>query len=140
MRSFHDEQLWSTLCTLWTVVFMIFVVANFFLFNRYEPLILPLSAVYAGVLTLYAGTKEFDRWYDIHDSRHPASFSSSHGPCSSSRLPPSLFSPAAGAMSSIPRSLRITSWCFPSLPSRKNQNSFTGRGGEGKLNYFPKEG
>ncbi|MGC9598793.1 MAG: hypothetical protein ABSE18_00175 [Minisyncoccia bacterium] len=71
MKAFSGEQLWSTLCTSWTVVFMVFVVANFFLFNRYEPFILPLSAVYAGVLTLYAGTKEFDRWYDIHDSRHP---------------------------------------------------------------------
>ncbi len=71
MKSFHGEQIWSTLCTLWTIVFMIFVVTNFFLFNRYEPLVLPLSAVYAGILTLYAGTKEFDRWYDIHDSRHP---------------------------------------------------------------------
>jgi uncharacterized membrane protein YhaH (DUF805 family) len=56
---------------MWTIVFMVFVVVNFFSLNKYEALTLPLSAFYAGVLMLYASTKEFDRWYDIHDSRHP---------------------------------------------------------------------
>ena len=68
---FRNERIWRFLCTGWTMIFMVFVLINFFSFNRYESLILPLSAVYAGVLTLYAGTKEFDRWYDIHDNRHP---------------------------------------------------------------------
>jgi len=31
----------------------------------------PVLAAYVGVLTIYAGTKEFDRWNDYHDGRHP---------------------------------------------------------------------
>ncbi len=68
---FRDERIWRFLCATWTVVFMAFVIVNFFSLDRYEQLTLPLSAIYAGILTLYASTKEFDRWYDIHDSRHP---------------------------------------------------------------------
>jgi hypothetical protein len=53
---------------------MAFVAVDFFSFHRYETLTTPLAAIYAGILTLYAGTKEFDRWYDIHDERHPGEF------------------------------------------------------------------
>ena len=71
---FKDERVWRVLCSLWTLVFMAFVAVDFFSFHRYETLTTPLAAVYAGILTLYAGTKEFDRWYDIHDERHPGEF------------------------------------------------------------------
>jgi hypothetical protein len=53
---------------------MIFVAFDFFSFHRYENLTTPFAAIYAGILTLYAGTKEFDRWYDLHDERHPGEF------------------------------------------------------------------
>jgi hypothetical protein len=72
MAVFRDERIWRLLCTIWTVVFMAFVVVNFFLFDKYSILNAPLSAVYASILALYVGTKEFDRWYDFHESgRHP---------------------------------------------------------------------
>jgi hypothetical protein len=50
---------------------MIFFVANLFAQNRYDYMTASLSIIYTGVLGLYVGTKEFDRWYDLHDSRHP---------------------------------------------------------------------
>ena len=68
---FRDERVWRFLCTAWTIVFMAFILVDFFSFHRYENLTTPFAAIYGGVLTLYAGTKEFDRWYDIHDGRHP---------------------------------------------------------------------
>jgi hypothetical protein len=71
---FKDERIWRFLCGLWTLIFMLFVVVDFFSMHRYETLTLPLAALYTGVLTIYVGTKEFDRWYDIHDSRHPGEF------------------------------------------------------------------
>jgi uncharacterized membrane protein YhaH (DUF805 family) len=70
----RDERIWRFLCGLWTIVFMVFVLVDFFSFHRYEALATPLAALYAGVLTLYVGTKEFDRWYDRHDSSHPGEF------------------------------------------------------------------
>jgi hypothetical protein len=68
---FKNERVWRFLCGLWTLVFMVFTVMDFFSFGKYEGLTMPLAAVYAGILTIYVGTKEFDRWYDIHSSNHP---------------------------------------------------------------------
>ncbi len=68
---FRTEKVWRWLCSGWTILFIVFVLFDFFSFNAFEQLMLPLSAIYAAVLTLYVGTKEFDRWYEIHDGRHP---------------------------------------------------------------------
>ena len=56
---------------LWTVMFVLFLFWDFFTKGNYDALIAPFSVIYGGVLGLYAGTKEFDRWYDFHESRHP---------------------------------------------------------------------
>ena len=50
---------------------MAFLIFNFFQKNRHESFIAPLSVIYIGVLGLYASTKEFDRWYEMHEGRHP---------------------------------------------------------------------
>ncbi len=51
---------------------MAFLLFDFFSKNSYDGLTTPFSAVYIGVLSLYVGTKEFDRWYELHDKgRHP---------------------------------------------------------------------
>ncbi len=71
MSVFRDERIWRIISTIWTIAFMIFLTANFFAMDKYDGLNAPLSAVYAGILTLYVTTKEFDRWYDFHDGRHP---------------------------------------------------------------------
>lgn len=67
---FKDEKIWRVLTNFWTFVFLIFLCANFFLNNNYEYLIGPMSVVYIGILGLYVGTKEFDRWYEMHEGRH----------------------------------------------------------------------
>lgn len=69
--NFKDEKIWRSINNIWTVVFMLFVIVNFFARNRYEDYIAPFSVIYIGVLGLYAGTKEFDRWYEIREGRHP---------------------------------------------------------------------
>ena len=71
MAIFKDERIWRLLTNFWTLVFLGFIIINFFLLGKYNILMPPLSALYVGVLTLYVGTKEFDRWYEFHDSRHP---------------------------------------------------------------------
>lgn len=68
---FRDERIWRILSGIWTAIFIPFVIADFFLQGKYEFLVAPMSAVYLGVLGLYAGTKEFERWYENHQSRHP---------------------------------------------------------------------
>ena len=56
---------------LWTAVFMLFIVADFFVQGRYEFLTAPFSAVYVSILGLYVGTKEFGRWHAEQRGRHP---------------------------------------------------------------------
>jgi len=69
---FKDEKIWRILTNFWTIIFMVFLCGNFFLGNRYEFLIAPMSVIYIGILGLYVGTKEFDRWYEMHgNKRHP---------------------------------------------------------------------
>lgn len=68
---FEKEMFWRVLTNFWTGFFVAFVVANFILLGELDFLLGPMSAVYAGVLTIYVGTKEFDRWYESHEGRHP---------------------------------------------------------------------
>lgn len=71
MSVFKDEKIWRIVTNLWTIFFICFLVADFFLKNRFEFLTAPLSTIYIAVLGLYVSTKEFDRWYDLHTGRHP---------------------------------------------------------------------
>ena len=71
LLAFRDEKIWRALTNFWTGVFIVFLIADFFMDNRFEFLIAPFSVIYVGILGLYVGTKEFDRWYDVHESRHP---------------------------------------------------------------------
>ncbi|MDP2650917.1 MAG: hypothetical protein Q8P04_02380, partial [bacterium] len=71
MSIFRNERAWRLLSATWTAIFIPFVVADFFFEGKYEFLVAPMSAIYLGVLGLYAGTKEFERWYENHQSRHP---------------------------------------------------------------------
>ena len=70
-RIFRNEQVWRLLSGLWTIIFIPFIIFDFFSEGKYEFLIAPMSAVYLGVLGLYVGTKEFERWYESHRGRHP---------------------------------------------------------------------
>lgn len=67
----QNEKVWRVLSYIWTIVFMVFIVINFFEHDRYEFLVPPLAAIYTAILGLYVGTKEFERWHDFHKSRHP---------------------------------------------------------------------
>lgn len=71
MSIFRDEKTWRIITNFWTFIFLPFLVVNFWSQGQYNFLIAPMSAVYLGVLSLYAGTKEFQRWYDTHRGRHP---------------------------------------------------------------------
>lgn len=71
MSVFRTERVWRFLTDFWTVVLLVFLVANFVTQGQYDFMGVSFSVIYAGVLGLYVGTKEFDRWYELHDGRHP---------------------------------------------------------------------
>ena len=68
----RDERIWRWLTDIWTIAFMAFLIWDFFTRNAYDFLIAPFSVIFVSVLGLYVGTKEFDRWYEMHENeRHP---------------------------------------------------------------------
>ncbi len=71
MAIFQDEKIWRILTNVWTAVFIGFLLLDFFLENHFEYLVMPFSIIYISVLGLYTGTKEFNRWYEMHEGRHP---------------------------------------------------------------------
>jgi hypothetical protein len=71
MSVFRTEKVWRFLTNLWTVVLLLFLVVNFATQRQYAFIGISFSIIYTAILGLYVGTKEFDRWYEFHDGRHP---------------------------------------------------------------------
>ncbi len=71
MSVFKTEKIWRWVTNLWTFAFIGFIIFDFAMQSRYDFLIAPLSVIYISILGLYVGTKEFDRWYEFHEGRHP---------------------------------------------------------------------
>ena len=61
--------MWQILTNFWTFIYIVFIVFNFARENAYDFLVSPMSALYIGVLSLYVGSKEFDRWYANYRGR-----------------------------------------------------------------------
>lgn len=68
-ENFWNSRIWWFLATTWTFIYLLFVVVNFVLQNKYAFLAGSSSAIYIGILSIYVGSKEFDRWYENHKSR-----------------------------------------------------------------------
>ena len=65
------DHLLRVFVNTWTFIVLPFVVLNFALQDRLSFLVVPTAVLYTGLLALYVGTKEFDRWYKAHRGRHP---------------------------------------------------------------------
>ena len=68
---FEQGKFWRRLTNFWTFAILTFIVFNFINYNIYNYLVVPFSILYTGVLALYVTTKEFERWYEYHESKHP---------------------------------------------------------------------
>ncbi len=64
---------WRWMTNLWTVIFFSVIIWDFITVNdlMHKDLILPVAAIYTGVLAIYSAEKEFKRWRDSHKERHP---------------------------------------------------------------------
>lgn len=69
---FKSERIWRILTNFWTVFLGIFFVIDFFSLNKFDYLTPAFSVIYTAVLSIYVGTKEFERWCDRYENgRHP---------------------------------------------------------------------
>lgn len=67
----NEFKFWRYLIDFWTFVFFLFIVLDFCSNNGYRELLNILSVVYISALALYSSNKEFERWYDKYESKHP---------------------------------------------------------------------
>ncbi|MST04087.1 MAG: hypothetical protein EXS49_00770 [Candidatus Pacebacteria bacterium] len=65
-----DRKL-KLLVNFWTLALWALIIIDFFLKNKFDGVLGVMSAVYSATLSLYVGTKEFKRWHQLYDGRHP---------------------------------------------------------------------
>ncbi|MFA4942302.1 MAG: hypothetical protein WC564_01530 [Patescibacteria group bacterium] len=62
---------WQYLANFWSGMYFIFIIWDFindnFIFEALEI----FGFIYIGVLAVYVGNKEFERWYNCHKDQHP---------------------------------------------------------------------
>ena len=62
------------LVNFWTLVSFAVVITDFFKGNSLEIVLGPTLTVYIGVLVIYSAEKEFERWAEFYEGRHPGEF------------------------------------------------------------------
>lgn len=55
----------------WTLLVYAVIICDYFKNNTWQDYLNPLLVIYVGILAIYAGDKEFERWHHNHKSRHP---------------------------------------------------------------------
>jgi Na+/H+ antiporter NhaD/arsenite permease-like protein len=66
-----DFKFWRYLINFWSIVFFVVSILDFFARNSYGEILNVLAVIYISALAIYVSNKEFERWYDKHDSKHP---------------------------------------------------------------------
>lgn len=69
-------RIWRFMTNLWTVIFFISIVYDFFTHGvlNENHVILGVAAIYTALLAIYSAEKEFRRWHNMHNSIHPGEF------------------------------------------------------------------
>ena len=71
-KGFFFREFWRYITNAWTVLFIGVAISDFVSKGQYHYLMAPFSVIYGAVLSIFVGTKEFSRWYDLHEGRkHP---------------------------------------------------------------------
>lgn len=65
-----EFNFWKYLVNFWSILFFLVIIYDF-LYGPFTGLLSVISTIYIGVLAIYVGNKEFERWYDKHHRKHP---------------------------------------------------------------------
>ncbi|MDA3802356.1 MAG: hypothetical protein PF488_00445 [Patescibacteria group bacterium] len=74
MKKISEKQefnFWRYLINFWSLLFFIVIIYDFVYGPLIGSVINTVATVYIGVLAIYVGNKEFERWYDKHQGKHP---------------------------------------------------------------------
>lgn len=67
----NDFNFWRYLINFWSIFFFVIIVLDFIAKNAYNDILNVMATVYISVLAIYVSNKEFERWYDKHNGKHP---------------------------------------------------------------------
>ncbi len=71
-RDYFFENFWRYITNTWTFACIIVVLLDFFGDGQYHYLVTPFSVIYGSLLSIFVGTKEFNRWFERDGvGRHP---------------------------------------------------------------------
>ena len=70
-KKYIQPTLWRRLLLFWTLLSFAAVVADFLNFDGLMLSLTPILVIYVAVLSAYSSEKEFRRWHDFHEGRHP---------------------------------------------------------------------
>ncbi|MCX7616317.1 MAG: hypothetical protein N2Z68_02920 [Patescibacteria group bacterium] len=71
-KDFFSDSFWRFLTNFWTLLFMGFLIFDFIFEGKFSYLVAAFSVIYASILSVFAGTKEFRRWQNAYQSKnHP---------------------------------------------------------------------
>ena len=62
---------WRYLLTIWSLFLFAAIIWDFVTNNGLAGLIGPIAAIYTAGLAIYSAEKEFERWNDYYNERHP---------------------------------------------------------------------
>lgn len=68
---FNNFIFWRRLINFWTFIFFFLIIYDFFSSLESSNSLEIASTIYIGVLAIYVGDKEFERWYNRHEGKHP---------------------------------------------------------------------
>ncbi|MGB9847836.1 MAG: hypothetical protein ACPLKV_01330 [Minisyncoccia bacterium] len=70
-KTLNTSAFWRYLVYFWNVLVFFIIILDFFSANAYSKLLEISCVIYIGTLSIYAGTKEFERWFNkIHYKGH----------------------------------------------------------------------
>jgi len=72
MPSFIEKHIYVLryFLNFWTFVFVFAFLLDFYTLGHYSDYLAPIAVIYMGVLAIYVGTKEFERWEQDRMHRH----------------------------------------------------------------------
>ena len=65
---------WRYATNIWSLLCYAAIIYDFLHDHALGDLLPSILVIYVALLTIYAGAKEFERWFEVYDSRHPGEF------------------------------------------------------------------
>jgi len=65
------SSVWRYLVYFWNIFLYVVIILDFISVNHYSDLLDLVAVIYIAILSIYAGTKEFERWFSHYNALHP---------------------------------------------------------------------